>query len=274
MAQEIESDLEGRKLWLIDTYQKWIEEEGIPVIKGYNIPDLMTVELKPWERKGGLGAFIQLVGGEGVDDAYLCEIPPGASLKPQRHVFDELIYILSGNGATTIWDEDSQKQTFEWQEGSLFSPPLNAWHQHFNGQGDKPARYIGVTLAPTFLNLFNDLNFIFNNSYSFKNRYDGGKDYFSTKGKFLMFRIFETNFVSDVRKFKLEDQKLRGVGTTNVKFEMSNSTMEPHVSEFPVGTYKKAHRHAGGAHIIILSGQGYSLMWIGDKPKIRVDWKP
>ena len=98
MTEEIEIDLEGRKLWLIDTYQQWLEEEGLPIIKGYSIPDLMTVQLKPWERKGGLGGFIQLVGAEDVNDAYVCEIPPRSSLKPQKHLFDELIYILSGTG--------------------------------------------------------------------------------------------------------------------------------------------------------------------------------
>lgn len=273
MIHEVEMDLEGRKAWLVDTYQKWLDQEGLPIIKEYHIPDLMIVPLKPWKRKGGSGAFIRLVGAEDVDDAYLCEIPPGGSLKPQKHLFDEVIYILSGKGATAMWNEGFPKQTFEWQEGSLFSPPLNAWHQHFNGQSNKPVRYIGVTLAPIFLNLFNDPDFIFNNSYVFKNRYSSDEDYFSSKGKFLMLRIWETNFVPDVRTFKLEDCGIRGAGGTNVKFEMSNSVMEPHVSEFPVGTYKKGHRHSPGAHIIILSGQGYSLMWVEDRPKIRIDWK-
>ncbi|NIO10331.1 MAG: ethanolamine ammonia lyase-activating protein, partial [Deltaproteobacteria bacterium] len=44
--------------------------------------------------------------------------------------------------------------------------------------------------------------------------------------------------------------------------------------EYPVGTYPRAHRHGPGAHILILSGEGYTLMWQAGKPRTRVDWRP
>lgn len=30
-----------------------------------------------------------------------------------------------------------------------------------------------------------------------------------------------------------------------------------------MGTYKKAHRHGPGSHVLLLNGQGYALLWKG-----------
>jgi oxalate decarboxylase/phosphoglucose isomerase-like protein (cupin superfamily) len=231
------------------------------------------VPLKPWPRKNGKGAFINLEGTGQTDDAYVCEIPPGKSSEPEKYLFEELIYVLSGRGATTIWTDGGAKQTFEWQEGSLFSPPLNTWRQHFNGQGNRPARFLAVTSAPMVINLFHNLDFIFNNGFAFRDRYDESPDYFSAKGKAHPRRIWESNFIPDVRTFKLQEWKERGAGGSNVMFELAENTLCAHISEFPVGTYKKAHRHGPGAHVIIISGKGYSLMWPEGTSKKEIEWR-
>ena len=205
------------------TYLQFIEQEGIPVHKGFFVKDIRKVELAPWSRVGGLGAYLNLEGSEGVNDAYICEIPSGQSLNPQKHLFEELVFVISGHGATTVWKEGARKQTFEWQEGSLFSPPLNTWHQHFNGQGDKPVRLMSMTNAPTVLNLFHNLDFVFNCDYHFADRYDGSEDYFSGKGTMLGERFWDTNFIRDVRGFELRDHRERGAGGKGIMLEIANN---------------------------------------------------
>ncbi len=256
-------------------YELWQKSEAIPVIKGYYIEDLKTVHLEPWPSKGGLGAFVNLTGTGDADDAYICEIPPGESLKPQKCMFEEVVFVLTGRGATNIWTDGGNKQTFEWQEGSIFSPPLNTWRQHFNGQGNKPVRFLVVTTAPLILNLFRSVDFAFNNNYVFKDRYDARRDYFSSEGKTLdmgMGKIWESNFIPDAYSFNLPDRPERGLGAKIIKFAMASNTLGVHISEFPIGMYKKAHRHGPGAHVVILSGEGYSLLWPEGKPKQKLDW--
>ncbi len=264
-------------IWSTETfYDKWVKAQEIPVYTGYAVDDLNTVKIEPWARKGGKGAFVILEGAEGMADSYVCEIPPGGSLKPQRHLFEEMIYVLSGSGATSIWWNGKEKQTFEWQAGSMFAPPLNVWHQHFNGQGDKPARFMACTSAPLMLNLIHDDNFIFNNDYAFTSRYQGEGDYFNSKGTVYpgsIWSFLETNFLPDIKTTKLYDLEERGAGGTNVMLELSNNTMAAHISQFPVGTYKKAHRHGPAAHVVVLSGEGFSFMWPEGAARMKIPWR-
>ena len=254
------------------SYEKWLETEGVDVITGYHVEDVLKLPLKPWPRKGGRGVIINLEGGGQTNDAYVCEIPPGRSLKPQRHLFEELIFILQGRGSTTFWLDEGRKRILEWRKGSLFSPPLNVWHQHFNLSGEEPALYLAVTTAPTVINLFHNLSFVFDNPFVFSDRYNEEEDYFSGKGTLHPGRVWDTNFVPDVYSFELMDWHERGAGSKNVYFEIANNTLCAHISEFPVGTYKKAHRHGPGAHVLILSGKGYTLMWKEGMKPLRVDW--
>src|SRR5690242_10646164 len=48
----------------LNPYEEWVKSEGIPVYHGYGITDLRALDLKPWKRMGGRGAFIDLIGGE------------------------------------------------------------------------------------------------------------------------------------------------------------------------------------------------------------------
>ncbi len=255
-----------------DFYSRWVRDNGLEIISGHYIPNLHTVELRPWERRGGRGVFINHEASAESNDSYVCEIPAGSKLTPQRQLYEEMVYVLDGRGSTSVWNDRGQKISFEWQAGSLFAIPLNAWYQHFNGSGVNAARYIGVTNAPVVINLYEDLDFVFNSPYEFKKRFQGESDYFEPKKTTKGF-LLETNFVADARNLPLISAKERGAGGGHIRFNLAHGTMNSHISEFAVGSYKKGHKHGPGAHVIVLNGKGYSLMWPeGDKPH-RYDWK-
>src|SRR5207253_2984300 len=117
------------------------------------------------------------------------------------------------------------------------------------------------------INLYEDLDFIFGTKYDFKGRFNGEPDYFSAKDETKGF-LLATNFVPDAVNLPLITAKERGAGGGHIRFNFAKSSLNSHISQFPIGTYKKAHAHGPGAHVIILSGEGYSLMWPeGDKPR-------
>ncbi len=253
-------------------YIRWVESEGLDIISAHYIKNLNTVELKPWSRRGGRGVYINHEASRTSSDCYVCEIPAGGELAPQRQLFEELVYILSGSGSTTVWNDAGHCVTFEWGKGSMFAIPLNAWHQHFNGSGVEPARYVAVTNGPGIINLYERVDFVFNTAFDFDNRFNGEPDYFANRGvqKGL---LLETNFVADAVNLPLMSAKERGAGGGHIRFKLAKGSMNCHISSFPVATYKKAHCHGPGAHVIIMSGEGYSLMWPeGEAPK-RYDWE-
>ena len=276
MATQVEQP--PKTLERINAYAEFLRSEGVPVVRGFAIPDLKTLELSPWARKGGRGAYVNLEGTGGTNDAYVCEIPPGGSLNPERHLFEEMIYVVDGNGSTSVWYDENTKRSFEWHTGSLFAIPLNARFQHFNVSGRRPARFLAVTNAPVVINLFHNHRFVFDSDFMFDDRFAGQEQYFDGvgeiyQGKWSSRNTLVTNFLPDTHNVELYEWKARGAGGRNLMIELAHNTMAAHISEFPVGTYKKAHRHGPGAHVIILSGQGYSLLWPqGAEPK-RVDWR-
>jgi mannose-6-phosphate isomerase-like protein (cupin superfamily) len=271
-----ETPKEGLKDFILaDPYAEWLKNEGVTVYEDYYFPSLAKIELGPWERKGGKGAVIHINNNHLPNDCHVVEIKPGGKSEPEHHMYELTIYVVSGRGATSVWQDEKKKSSFEWQAGSLFSIPLNAWYQNFNGSGQEPTRYIAVTNAPPMMRLYRDNNFIFNNAYMFTSRFGGEEDYFSGKGKLYTRRVWESNFIANAPDMLLYGWKERGAGGINAMLEMANNNTKSHISEFPIGTYKKAHRHGPGAHLVLLSGTaGYSLIWTKEdrSDMIKCDW--
>ena len=152
---------------LIDPYLDWSAAEGVPVHEGYGV-NLLQVETKPWARFGLDGAIVHLKARGDFVTLYVHELKPGGASAPVRHMYEQLVYVLSGHGSTQLEGDDGRKITFEWGPHSLFAIPLNATYRMFNGSGREPARYISVNTLPVMLNLFRDKSFIFGSGHDFK----------------------------------------------------------------------------------------------------------
>ena len=103
-----------------DAYAAWQKREGVRIIRDFAFDDLCNVELSPWPRKGGAGAIINIPNDYMVNDSHLVEIAGGGQSEPERHMYEENVYVLSGRGATRIWLDGQKPETFEWQTGSFF----------------------------------------------------------------------------------------------------------------------------------------------------------
>ena len=253
-------------------YTRWIAEEGLDIIPSIYVENLHTVALKPWARRGGKGVYLNHDASRTSNDCYVCEIPPGKELAPQRQLFEEMIYVLDGRGSTTVTNGAGAKVSFEWKAGAIFAIPLNTTHQHFNGSGSEPARFVAVTNGPPTINAFGDTDFVFNTAYDFKNRFAGESNYFANGGE-QKGLLLDTNFVADAVNLPLISAKERGAGGGHIRFSMAKGSMNSHISQFPTATYKKAHAHGPGAHVIIMSGSGYSLMAPEGEELNRYEWK-
>jgi hypothetical protein len=159
----------------------------------------------------------------------------------------------------------------EWEEGALLAIPLNAWHQEFNASSTESCRIFFNTTLCYVINWYNNLDFVFNNPFVFKDRYSHDMSgYFSDEGKHWVHRVFETNFVSDVRSFRtLDDNPVRGHRHAVQRISMPGTTIGMHIAEVAEGTYMTAHRHGAGAHVIAVSGQGYEILYMPGEEKNR-----
>jgi quercetin dioxygenase-like cupin family protein len=260
----------------VDPYLDWVQAEGLPVADDYGI-DLFAVETAPWPRYGVKGAAVHLKGRGDFANMFLLDVPPGGSTAPQRHLYEEVVYVLEGSGSTQLEFADGSKRSFEWGARSLFAIPLNARHRHFNASGQERALLVSTTDLPLVMNTFHNEAFIFQNDFDFGER-AGKNEYYSGEGDLITVRpgnhMWETNFVPDLAAIELKSWGDRGAGGTNIMFVLADGTMHAHISEMPVGTYKKGHRHGPGFHVMCVSGDGYSLLWFDDqKDFLRIDWK-
>lgn len=89
-------------------------------------------------------------------DVYMQIIPPGSRSGKHRHLAEECLYVLEGEGYdlhqdcdveitdTYHWLPQDEIKRFEWKAGDVIYVPPNTIHQHFNANPAKPARLISA----------------------------------------------------------------------------------------------------------------------------------
>ncbi len=257
---------ERKKVRIYDT---WAESLGIPIYRSFAIEDANDVTLGWWEERQCNAAIIQLVGQEYESEAQIIEVPPGQTLPPYRMALDELVFVLEGRGLASVWAEGREKMSFEWAENSLFMLPGNYFAQMSNAQGDRPARLLLFNNLPIAMTVAGNADLFFKTTYANTDLLYGAGD-----GSFYAQAVeapelksnsysyvWRGNFFPDLSIWdQLGAQTYRG-GGPRVTLRFSRPANWGHLATFPQGTYKKAHRHGPGVVVLILAGEGYSLLW-------------
>jgi mannose-6-phosphate isomerase-like protein (cupin superfamily) len=236
--------------FLVDPYQEWAKGEGVPIHAGAAV-DLLAAQTTPWPRFGANGAMCHLDGRDDFLTVFLLEIAPGASSAPQRHLYEEISYVLSGNGVTEF-ELAGRKHSIEWGPRSLFAVPMNARYRHRNTSG-APARIACINDMRYLFSLYRNEKFIFDTPVEFAER-DGG-----------------TVLVPDVAAPVLEKSES---GIASAPLTLANGTIGADIVELAPGTYQQAARQIQGAHLFGVAGEGYTLAWEeGAKDFARTPWR-
>jgi len=247
-------------------YDVFMDAEDIPVVREIGISKVQDLPRKQWKRKGGLGTYIQLYGTEGKWGSFVVEVPGAGALNPERHMFEEIYFVIDGHGSTEVWlDGESKRHVFEWQPGSMFSIPMNAWFRIVNSRSS-PALLLAGNSAPPVMNLFSNKDAVFNNDFKFYDRFSGADDFYKPNDNIepdpvrgLAMR--RTNFIPDIVNCELPLDNRRSPGYRRIQPFMTDNSFYMWIGQHETGRYSKAHAHGSAAVLICIKGKGYTYTW-------------
>ncbi len=256
---------------------------GVPQALAQRSPELIRLKEHPLQMDTELGVpAARLSEGKFHQaDVTLIEIPPGGNLPPHRHLAEEMILIVSGTGYTQMWPRpEIRKERYDWKEGDLLSPSLNAWHQHFNSSPTTPARYLSITTAPLTRNVFQNADFLSAIDFQFEDRWNQSvaqdPEYTpeDTTGPENV-RMKVGHILPDLRGREMLRRSRDQLGITILPFGdmAANELLEMEVREFTAadGTTPE-HRHVWETVYFVLKGDGYVTLQKEGQPERRLDW--
>jgi uncharacterized RmlC-like cupin family protein len=139
-------------------YQSLLQEATDLPKRNAQRSKIVRPEDMPWEmsRQGLLKHLLNAQMNTRMEtvDAYMQVIPPGSRSGKHRHLAEECLYVVEGNGYdlhqdcdveitdTYAWKPQPEVKRFEWEAGDVIYIPPCTIHQHFNADPARPARLI------------------------------------------------------------------------------------------------------------------------------------
>ena len=213
------------------------------------------------------GHYIQLYGTETKWGCYVVEVPPGGALNPEKHMYEEIYLVVEGRGTTEVWQEgDSKKHVFEWQKGSMFSIPMNAWFRIVNATSGGALLLAGNT-APNV------------HEHDQQRRRGVQQPVRVPRPLLRRRRLLQAQGRHRARSgarprhahartssptsinCELPLDNRRSVGYRRVEPFMTNNQFYYWIGQHENGRYSKAHAHTSAAVLICLKGKGYTYSW-------------
>ena len=233
--------------YLVDSYEDWALGEGVPIYRGNNV-SLNALETQLWPRFGLRGAMCHLDGRCGFLTVFVMDIDAAFSA-PQKHLYEEICYVLRGEGETEIVSGDGSQRTITWKKGCLFSAPMNAQYRHRSKGG---ARIVCFNDLRYLMNLYRNERFLFASPNAFPERGEG-------------------EIICGLASLPVGEALWPNERTTALS--LANGSIGVDIVEIESGAYGQARRQAFGSLVLAIAGEGMSLSWTDyDEPASEVRW--
>jgi hypothetical protein len=111
------------------------------------VADVAGFKLEGWEKRGAKSMNMRFCLADGIMHVHTSEMPVGTYKKGHRHGPDFHVLVVAGEGYSLFWYEGDKDFTrVDWHPGTVFAPPNQMFHQHFN-TSPHPTRYLPMAMG-------------------------------------------------------------------------------------------------------------------------------
>lgn len=253
--------------FLVDAYEDWARAEGVPIHTGPTV-NMQNASVANWPRFGTKGAICHVDGHCDFLSVFLLELDQGQTSADQRHLYEELCFVVAGTGMTEI-ETATGKQIVSWRPGSLFSMPMNSAYRHCN-TGTGRARIAAVNDMRYLFSLFRNEQFVFGMPVSFPERQTNAQGLVNDAAD----PYLDGSAFTDLSALDMSPAS-RSPLPSRLPLSLYDGTLSADLWQLDPGTYTEAKRQFHGVHMIVIAGEGYTLVSEdATLNAVRVDLQP